>query len=64
VRLDPQELASEFVVGDLGDQELVLANRATKPGPDVVIFAWVSDLAEHAGVQYQPHGSGFSSSVL
>lgn len=59
-----QQLPAELVVGDLGDQELVLANRAPKPRPDVVILAWVADLAEHAGIQYQSHGVGFSSSVL
>jgi hypothetical protein len=50
-----QELAAQLVVCDFRDQKLVLSNRATEPGTDIVMLARVTDLPEHAGIEDESH---------
>lgn len=57
-RIDPQELATQLVVRNLGDQKLVLANRATKPGTYVVVLPRMADLAQDAGIEEKSHVVG------
>jgi len=55
VRADTQELATELVVGNLGDQDIMVDDRACQPGANIGIFARMADLAENGRIEQEPH---------
>ncbi len=61
VGFDTQQLTPELVVCNFGDQDFVVEDGAGHPAANVGVLSWMADLAEHGGVEQQPHepdGSG------
>jgi hypothetical protein len=54
-RPDMEELAPEFVVRNLGHQQLMSLGGLDRPGSRIGEFARMADLAEHRGVEQKPH---------
>lgn len=49
--VEAQELAAKLVVGDLGEQHLVIDERTHEPVAYVVVLARMADPAEHARIE-------------
>ena len=54
---DPQKLTPQLVVRDLRNEQLVMSSRSRQPVTSVLVLSRMTDLAEDASVEQQPHVS-------